>query len=168
MVDFDLEAMFKKQKENSEKLKVSANYHFCNTFFPKVFFHNYPTFFDAFKEPELMKKIMAFTLSLMDKDGYDLNALRGINLTVKFDEEKEAIGFVFAIPNPTIETECNFVATVFVKHKPRYFESELYEHYNKFGLCERDDKDTHYNYDFPIEDIRTFDDMWEAILKILN
>ena len=91
-----------------------------------------------------------------------------IKATLKIDKEKDIIAFIFDIPNPTLETECNFIATVFVEGEPKYFESELYVDDNKFGLCGKNTLFDHVNYGFPLEDIKTVDDMWEAILKILN
>ena len=152
---------------DSDKLSVSPNYHFCNTFFPGVFFNNLPAFLDAVNKPEIIKNLLMFTFSLMNKRGYDYKPLFDIKATLKIDKEKDIIAFIFDIPNPTLETECNYVATVFIEGEPKYFESELYVDDNKFGLCGKNTLFDHVNYGFPLEDIKTVDDMWEAILKVV-
>ena len=86
-------------------------------------------------------------------------------------DNKEVIGVVTSIPNPIVETECNFIAICFTKERFYYFESELYEGIfgdkDFFGLCGREGN-RHISYSSSIKDIRSYEDMKAACLEIIG
>ena len=154
---FDEEEMF----EIAKKLKSSTNYHFCNEYLPSLFFHLPRVFIGALEEKKKALEIVKKISDIMKNDGYDVELLREVDATARIDRGKKVIAIIFSLPNPKLETECNFVSTAFFESDLKYFESELYND-GSFGLCGRDAKGNHINYG-KCEDIKTFNDMWTAI-----
>ena len=151
--------------ELQKKLKVSANYHFSNEYLPSLFFFKPFAFADALTDGKKVAQLLTIVFDVMKKDGYDIKPLLKTGFRAKLDKEKKVVGLIFELPKPELETECNFVATVFFDMEPRYFESELYDN-GSFGLCGRDKDGGHLNFGSTGGNIKTTDDLWNAIVSM--
>lgn len=150
--------------ENSKKLEVSTNYHFCNRYLPGLLFYKPVLFLEAINNAELLDKLLDLVVSAMEEDGFDVTGFEHLNHWVKLDKTKGIMGIVIEIPNPQIEPECNFVCLVFSKKEPILYESELYDD-GVFGLCARTRNGEHMNYGVT-NDIKTPEQMWESIITL--
>lgn len=144
------------------KLKESANYHFSNEYLPFLFFLNPEAFDKCMNDQIVLDNCLKTVIAKMKNDGYLVKDLNNTRTIVVNDEHYDAKGIIFEIPNAEYECECNYVCIVKLNGELKYFESEYYES-GRFGLCGRDLKG-HYNYGDTGGDIRTAEDMWDAIL----
>lgn len=136
------------------KLKKSTNYHFSNEYLPVLFFL-YPEVFEKCMEDQnVLDRCLKIVIAKMKNDSYEVKDLNNIKTIVMNDEHYNAKGIIFEIPNPKYECECNYVCMAKLNGELRYF---------RFGLCGIDLK-AHYNYGDTGGDIRTAEDMWDAIL----
>ena len=151
---------------------LSANAALCQVYLPDLFFYK-P---DAFKfcithgEGALVYEFLNMIMFQMHKHGFDETPFMYLKYVIKKDEERHLHAYVFEIPNAKKEIDCNFLALCFRENDCFVYLSELYEglfgEEGHFGLCGRDAERNHYNYGSIVEDIRTFDDMWDAIIKV--
>ena len=164
-MSFDAEEELKKILER--KPSGSLNYRFCNFYLPRFFFYQYRHFLDVFDHQEKLSELLSFILGEMHEDGYDVEPYLQLAYLIKIDREHRIIGIVLELPDAKVEPECNFVCLCFpLEDKgPRYFESELYSD-GSFGLCSRDMRGTHSNHGFIGGDIKTAEDMWNAVVEV--
>lgn len=152
--------------ERAKRLKVSTNYHFCNSFLPGLFFYKPEMFAICLKHNEMIHKLLDLVLDVMKKEGFDIDEFKNLKCDFRTDKDKLIAGIMIEIPNPTIEPECNYICVCFKDRTPVYFESELYED-ETYGLCSRNENGGHSNYGHLLETISSFDDMWKALLKVI-
>ena len=157
--------MFDDMMEQQKKLSESVNYKFCNMYLPSLFFYKPEIFIGAITDGKKAYQILTVIFDIMKKDGLDITPLMNTIYRGRVDSTKKVAGIVFELPNPKLELECNFVAIVFFDKEPQYFESELYDD-GTFGLCGRSKDGNHINYGKTGGDIRTYDDMWSAIISM--
>lgn len=155
----------------TEELRVSTNYHFCNTYLPRYFYSDFKTFFDCFKDVEALKPLLADLLTTMESRGFEISSfIQGFKYSLW--SQKGVMAIIMTIPNAKYETECNFLCLAFTKERPYYFESELFEglfgEKEHFELCGRNGPYQHCIYHTSLEDIRTEEDIWNAALEIIG
>ena len=154
---------------------LSANAALTQIYLPDMFL-NKP---DGFKfcishgTGVLVYEFLDMILFAMHKKGFDDIPFRNMKFVIKKDEERKLHAYIFEVPNSKKENDCNFIALCFREHDNFVYLSELYEPlplFNQteehYGLCGRDIERNHYNYGDIVKDIRSFDDMWDAIIKV--
>lgn len=159
---FDDDDFLKKRMQ----LEKSTNYRFCNFYFPGLLFYKPEIFIVCFKKNELIHNLLNIVIEAMEKDGFNVKEYKQLKCDFRVHDIYKIAGIIIEIPDPKIEPECNYVCACFVDEKTMYFESELYEE-GFYGLCGRDKDGSHFNYGTVGGDIRTADDMWNAITKKL-
>lgn len=161
-------------EENNQNLGPSINYMFCHVMLPQFFFRYLKPFIDYLSnKKDSLDEEFAFILSTLKQRGYEVEDFaKEIRYSTKIDKEAAVVGIVVKVNEPKHETECNYVCMVFTNEECRYFTSELFEasvfgdkeHFELCGWKERQ----HSVYHTDLEDIRSVDDMWKAVLSIVS
>lgn len=160
---FDDDDMLKKAK----KLKQSVNYQFCNNYLPGLLFYKPEIFVICFKDNDLIYKLLELVVAAMKEDGFTADKYKTLKCDFRVDRDKRIAGIVIEIPDAEIEPECNYVCVCYNDKDPRFFESELYEE-GTYGLCSRNKEGMHLNHGGIGGDIRSADDMWNAVTEVLT
>lgn len=158
-------------EENKQKSWPSVNYVFCHKALPSLFFQYHKPFLDYLaNKKESLNNEIGFLLMMLQKQGYDIKDFASdIAYRPVVDQQKGIAGIIFKLKDPKHETECNFVCLTFTEEGCSYYTSELFEAspFDKehFELCGWNGE-RHSVYHTDIEDIRTMEDMWKAVISI--
>lgn len=167
---FPSEAEIQTMRERASK---SANMAFYVQVLPRLIASdNGAYFYYGFGDESAMRVIIKTLADYLDnqKGIEGVDNIRKASIHFRLDPARQIRSTILEIPGASFEPECNFIAIVYAPEegggkKLRYLSSELYED-GSFILCEKV-ADRHVNYGHNYGDIRSVDDMWDAILKII-